>query len=113
MSRRVVVTGTGTLSPIGNSTPEFFDGLKKGSNGIGPITSFDSSAHSVHIAGELKLNLEDYFNKRDLNRMDRFTAMALIASSEAVDQSGIDDDRLDKNRNRCYNWIWNWWNQYF
>ena len=98
MSRRVVVTGTGVLSPIGNSTQEFYYGLKHGTNGIGSITLFDSSNFSVHIAGELKIILEDYFEKRDLNRMDRFTAMALIASTEAVDQAGIDDDQIDKNR---------------
>ena len=91
MSKRVVITGTGVLSPIGNATPEFFDGLKKGANGISSINLFDSSSYSVHLAGELKINFEDYFQKRDLNRMDRFTAMALIASSEAVDQSKIDD----------------------
>jgi len=90
MSKRVVITGTGVLSPIGNSTPEFLDGLKKGTNGISSINLFDSSPYSVHLAGELKINFEDYFEKRDLNRMDRFTAMALIASSEAVDQSKID-----------------------
>ena len=98
MSRRVVVTGTGVLSPIGNSTQEFYNGLKYGANGISSITLFDSSNFSVHIAGELKIDLEDYFEKRDLNRMDRFTAMALIASTEAVDQAEIDDDRIDKNR---------------
>ena len=65
MSRRVVVTGTGVLSPIGNSTHEFLNGLKNGVNGIGPITSFDTSAYSVHIAGELKINLEDYFESRE------------------------------------------------
>ena len=98
MSRRVVITGTGVLSPIGSSTPEFLDGLQSSANGIGSITLFDSSSYSVHIAGELKIKLEDYIEKRDLNRMDRFTAIALIASSEAVDQSNIDNERLDKNR---------------
>ena len=98
MSRRVVITGTGILSPIGNSTHEFYIGLKKSANGIAPITCFNTDDYSVHIAGEVKINLEDYFEKRELNRMDRFTAMALIASSEAVNQSNIDDDRLDKNR---------------
>ena len=98
MSRRVVVTGTGILSPIGNSTQEFNNGLKNGVNGIAPITCFNTDEYSVHLAGEVKINLEDHFEKRELNRMDRFTAMALIASSEAVNQSNIDDDRLDKNR---------------
>ena len=98
MSRRVVITGTGVLSPIGNSTHEFLNGLKNGVNGIGPITSFDTSAYNVHIAGELKINLEDYFESRELNRMDRFTAMAMTASTEAIEQAKIDDNRLDKNR---------------
>ena len=98
MSRRIVVTGTGVLSPIGNSTHDFFHGLKNGTNGIGPITSFDTSEYNVHIAGELKINLQDYFESRELNRMDRFTSMALVASMEAIDQSKIDDDNLDKNR---------------
>ena len=98
MSRRVVVTGTGILSPIGNSTQEFNNGLKNGVNGIAPITCFNTDEYSVHLAGEVKINLEDHFEKRELNRMDRFTAMALIASSEAVNQSNINDDRLDKNR---------------
>ena len=98
MSRRVVVTGTGVLSPIGNSTQEFFNGLKSGANGIGSITLFDSSEFSVHIAGELKINLDDYIEKRDLNRMDRFTAMALIASAEAIEQAQFDNDQLDKHR---------------
>ena len=98
MSRRVVVTGTGILSPIGNSTQKFYNGLKNGVNGITPITCFNTDEYSVHLAGEVKINLEDHFKKRELNRMDRFTAMALIASSEAVNQSKIDDDRLDKNR---------------
>ena len=98
MSRRVVVTGTGVLSPIGNSTQEFFNGLKNGANGIGSITLFDSSEFSVHIAGELKINLDDYIEKRDLNRMDRFTAMALIASAEAIEQAQFDNDQLDKYR---------------
>ena len=98
MSRRVVVTGTGILSPIGNSTQEFYNGLKNGVNGIAPITCFNTDEYSVHLAGEVNINLEDHFEKRELNRMDRFTAMALIASSEAVNQSNIDDDKLDKNR---------------
>ena len=94
MSRRVVVTGTGILSPIGNSTQEFNNGLKNGVNGIAPITCFNTDEYSVHLAGEVKIHLEDHFEKRELNRMDRFTAMALIASSEAVNQSNIDEQTL-------------------
>ncbi len=98
MPRRVVITGIGALSPIGNSVPEFDLGLRNGRNGIGPITHFDTTDHSVHIAGEVIINLEEKIDRKELNRMDRFTAMAIIASDEAIQQSGIDNDALDKDR---------------
>ena len=66
MSRRVVITGMGILSPIGNSVPEFDIGLRNGHNGIGPITHFDTSNFSIHIAGEVKINLEERIDKKDL-----------------------------------------------
>ena len=98
MPRKVVITGMGTLSPIGNSVPEFDLGLRHGHNGIGPITHFDTTDYSVHIAGEVIINLEEKIDRKELNRMDRFTAMAIIASDEAIQQSGIDSDALDKDR---------------
>ena len=98
MSRRVVITGMGVLSPIGNSVSAFYLGLKNGHNGIGPITHFNTTDYSVHIAGEVKINLEEKIEKRNLNRMDRFTAMAIIASDEAIMQSGIDNNSLNKER---------------
>ena len=98
MHRRVVITGMGALSPIGNSVAEFDLGLKSGHNGIGPITHFDTTDFSVHIAGEVKINLEEKIDRKKLNRMDRFTAMAIIASDEAIQQSGIDNDSLNKER---------------
>lgn len=98
MPRRVVITGMGALSPIGNSVPEFDLGLRHGHNGIGPITHFDTTDYSVHIAGEVIIDLEKKIDRRELNRMDRFTAMAIIASDEAIQQSGIDSEALDKDR---------------
>ena len=98
MSRRVVITGMGILSPIGNSVSDFNLGLKNGTNGIGPITQFDTTNYSVHIAGEVKFNLENVIDRKELNRMDRFTAMAMIASDEAISQSRLDDDSLNKER---------------
>ena len=59
MHRRVVITGMGVLSPIGNSVDEFSFGLKNGHNGIGPITHFDTKDYSIHIAGEVLINLEE------------------------------------------------------
>ena len=81
MPRRVVITGMGVLSPIGNSVDEFSFGLKNGHNGIGPITQFDTRDYSIHIAGEVKINLENKIDRKELNRMDRFSAMAVIAFS--------------------------------
>ena len=60
MNRKVVITGMGLLSPIGNSVSEFYSNLKNSTNGIDLITQFDTSNHSVHIAGEVKIDLEDY-----------------------------------------------------
>ena len=84
MPKRVVITGMGILSPIGNSVSEFNLNLKKGTNGIAPITHFDTSNYNVHIAGEVKFDLESAIDKKELNRMDRFTAMAVITSDEAI-----------------------------
>ena len=96
MHRRVVITGMGVLSPIGNSVSEFDLGLRNGRNGIGPITHFDTTDYSVHIAGEVIINLEDKINRKELNRMDRFSAMAIIASDEAIQQSCINNNSLNK-----------------
>ena len=98
MPRRVVITGMGILSPIGNSISEFNLGLRNGHNGISSITHFDTTDYSVHIAGEVNIDLEESINHKELNRMDRFAAMAIIASDEAIHQSGINNDSLDKER---------------
>ena len=91
MSKRVVITGMGVVSSLGLDTDSFFDNIINGKSGISPISSFDTTNHSVKIAGEVKINLEDYFDSKELNRIDRFTAFALIAAKEAVDRSSIDD----------------------
>ena len=88
---KVVITGMGVLSPIGNSVSQFFEGLSSGQNGIGDITLFDTTDFAVKIAGEVKINLSDYIEKKELNRIDRFSALALIAADQAVEQSGIND----------------------
>ena len=96
MNRKVVITGMGILSPIGNSVSEFYSNLKNSTNGIDLITQFDTSNHSVHIAGEVKIDLEDYIEKKQLLRMDRFSAMAIIASDEAIKQSKLNNDSINK-----------------
>ena len=88
--RRVVVTGLGTVNPTGNTVEESWKGICEGKVGIGEITAFDSSAFSVHLAGEVKeFHPETVFDKRELKHMARFTQFAMIAAEEAMLDSGI------------------------
>ncbi len=98
--RRVVITGMGAVSPIGINVEQNFDGLKNGRCGIAPITYFDTSNRKVKVAGEIKnLNLEDYFPKKEIKRMDRYVALALIAAGEAIKDSGLlESESFDRER---------------
>jgi len=98
MIRRVAITGMGILSPIGNSVYEFNNGLKNNLNGISQITQFDTINHNIHIAGEVKIDLENIIDRKQLLRMDRFTALAMIASDEAIQDSGILNCSINKER---------------
>jgi 3-oxoacyl-[acyl-carrier-protein] synthase II len=97
---RVVVTGLGTVSPLGNSIPEFWDAIVEGRSGIGPITRFDPSGFDTRIAGEVKgFKPEDYLDKKEVRRMDLFVQYGLAAAVEAVaaaglgGENGVDPDR--------------------
>lgn len=96
---RVVVTGMGALTPIGNNVEDFWENSKKGKLGIDFIKSIDTSDLEVKIAGELKdFNLYDYIDKKEARRIDRFTQYGLIASMEAFNNSGLDLEKIDKDR---------------
>lgn len=83
--KRVVVTGLGAITPIGNNLAEYWEGLLSGRNGIGPITLFDASRHACRIAGEVKgFNPHDYMDRKDAKRMDRFAQFAVAASKQAL-----------------------------
>lgn len=83
--KRVVVTGMGALTPIGNTLSDYWNGLLSGKNGIGPITRFDASKHKCRIAGEVKgFDPHDYVGPKDAKRMDRFSQFAVAASKQAV-----------------------------
>jgi 3-oxoacyl-[acyl-carrier-protein] synthase II len=83
--KRVVVTGIGALTPIGNTATEYWAGLVEGRNGIGPITLFDASKHDSRIAGEVKgFDPHKYMDRKDAKRMDRFAQFAVAASKEAL-----------------------------
>lgn len=99
--RRIVITGMGAVTPIGNNVEETFSAIKQGVCGIAPITHFDTDDRKVKVAGEAKnLDLEDYFPKKEIRRMDRFVAFALIAAREAMKDAGLDNNN-DWNKERC------------
>ena len=99
MKRRVVITGLGAITPIGNNVDEFWKGIKEGKCGIDEITEFDASNFKVKLAGEVKgFNAEEHFEKREAKRMDRFSQFAVVAAREAWKDSGLDKEKEDMYR---------------
>lgn len=97
--RRVVVTGMGALTPVGNNLESFWTNLKAGKSGAGPITRFDTSKFKTKFACELKdFDLNEFIPKSESRRYDRFTSYALVAVEEAIKNGGIDFESLDRNR---------------
>lgn len=99
MERRVVVTGMGAITPIGNNVEEFFNGLIEGKCGIDNITLFDTEKFKVKLAAQVKgYNAEDYFDRRAAKRLDRFSQFAMIAAREAMKDSGITKENTNMER---------------
>ncbi len=97
--KRVVVTGIGALTPIGNTIAEYWDGLVNGRSGAAPITYYDSEKFKTKFACELKnFNVEDFFDRKEARKLDRFSQYAMVSSDEAIKDSGIDFDTIDKFR---------------
>lgn len=97
--RRVVITGLGALAPNGNSVSNFWTGLLAGKSGIQNVTYFDTTEFSVKIAGELSgFNAEDYLDRKDIRKLDPFSIYALITAEEAINHSGLDLDKIDRDR---------------
>jgi len=96
---RVVITGLGAITPLGNSVAEFWDGLKNGRNGIGPLTKFDGEAINVHVAGEVRnFEAKKVMDRKLAKRMDPFSQYGVAAALEAVKDSEIDMDEIDADR---------------
>ena len=96
---RVVVTGLGVLAPNGNSVSEYWNALTAGQSGIDHITYFDTTDFPVKIAGELSnFDPEQYFERKEVRKLDPFTAYALVASNEAIKMSGLDAGGFDSER---------------
>jgi len=97
--RRVVVTGIGSLTPVGSTTPEFWDGLVHGRNGVRPITRFDVSQFPTKFAAQIAdYDALRHFDAKEVRRLDAFTQYALVTADEAIRDSGIPLDGIDRNR---------------
>jgi 3-oxoacyl-[acyl-carrier-protein] synthase II len=97
--RRVVVTGMGALTPIGNTLEAYWNGLINGVSGAAPITYFDASQFKTQFACEVKnFNVEDFIERKEARKMDRYAQYALVSSEEAIKDAGFDHDKLDKDR---------------
>ena len=97
--RRVVITGMGTINPLGNTVAEFWENALAGKSGVDWLTQVDSSAYDVHIAGEVKNFVpEDFIDRKDARRMARFSQLALAAAAEAVEGARFDVSRMDPYR---------------
>ena len=97
--KRVVVTGLGAVTPLGNSAEETWKNLLKGVSGAAPITQFDSSKCKTHFACEIKdLNINDWLDRKVSRKIDRYSQIAMISAIQAVQDSGMDLDAVDKNR---------------
>jgi len=97
--KRVVVTGLGALTPIGNTKDEFWDALISGKSGAAPITYFDTEKFKTKFACELKnFNVTDFIDRKDARKMDRFAQYAMVASDEAIVDSNLDLDKVNKLR---------------
>lgn len=95
--KRVVVTGLGALTPIGNTAPETWQNLLQGKSGAAPITLFDASKFPTRFACEVKgFNPSDHFDRKEARRYDRYTQFALVAAKEALEDAKVDLDKLDK-----------------
>src|ERR1700749_4407235 len=97
--KRVVVTGIGSLTPVGNNTQDYWNGLLNGVSGAGPITLFDASKFKTRFACELKgFDPLQYLDRKEARKVDRYTQIALAASDEAVKDAGIDKETMDPDR---------------
>src|ERR1044072_9041571 len=98
--RRVVITGLGAITPIGNDLETFWRNLQNGVSGIGPIQAFDTTAFDFRIAGEVReLEPKNYFNNpKDVRRTDRYTPLAMAAAKLAMQDSGVDMEKINRHR---------------
>ncbi|MEK7720161.1 MAG: beta-ketoacyl-ACP synthase II [Bacteroidota bacterium] len=96
--KRVVVTGLGTINPLGKNVEEYWEGLRNGVSGAGPITHFDASKFKTTFACEIKnFNPNDYLNRKEVQKHDMYAQYAYIAAAQAIENSGLDLSKIDKD----------------
>ncbi len=99
MNKRVVITGMGAITPIGNNLDDFWKGIKEEKIGIGNIKSFDIEDYKVKLAAEVKdFDPEEYMDKKEARRLDRFCQFAIAAAQQAIDNSKLDLDKINKEK---------------
>ena len=99
MEKRVVVTGMGAITPIGNNVADFWNGIKLGKCGIDKITLFDTTNHKVSLAAEVKnFDAEELLGKKEAKKLDRFSQFAVVAAKEAMEDSGLDKAEFNHER---------------
>ena len=97
--KRVVVTGLGAVTPVGNTPEETWNSLVNGVSGAAPITLFDASKFKTQFACEVKgLNVNDFIDRKEARKMDRYTQLAMISAIQAVNDCGMDLEKANKNR---------------
>ena len=99
LSRRVVVTGLGAITPIGNNVQDYWNALSNGVSGAAHITQFDASKFKTQFACEVKnFDVTQFIDRKEARRMDRYAQLAMVACDEAVKHCGIDLDKINKDR---------------
>ena len=97
--KRVVVTGLGAITPLGNTMPETWENIKRGKSGAAPITQFDASKFKAQFACEVKnFNATDFIDRKEARQMDLYEQYALVAAMEAIKDCGWDLEKIDRNR---------------
>lgn len=97
--KRVVITGLGALTPLGNTAPDTWEALVKGVSGIAPITSFDASLFKTHFAGEVKgFDPESFMDRKEARKMDRYAQFSIYVAGEALRDSGLEVEAEDRSR---------------
>ncbi len=98
-ARRVVITGLGAITPLGNTVGEYWNNLVKGVSGAGPITRFDTTKFKTRFACEVKnFNPEDYFDRKEVRKYDRYAHFGIICADQAILDSGMDLEKVNKDR---------------